>query len=200
MAIWRNRKGNGMFKKSLMIATVVAAITLPVSLHALDSDIGVKGVGGQVSLVKPEDIGWTFGLGGQVDMGTLFHPELHFIPSIAFWWKSESDILFGEKYETKFTEVAFNGDFQYYLNLSSNPDLQPYVGAGAAIIFSRATVETGYYGSTSNSDVDFGLSLFGGTYFPIGESTKGFVEARFKFDGANTFKITTGFTLPTGSS
>jgi len=187
-----------MFKKALMIAAIATTVFLPLSLNAMESDVGVRGVGGQVSMVKPEDIGWTFGLGGQVDMGTLFHPELHFLPSIAFWWKSESDVIFGEKFETKFTEVAFNGDFQYYLDISSNPDLQPYAGAGVAIIYSKASVDTPHYGDTSDSDVDFGLNLFGGTYFPIGESTRGFVEARFKIDGANTFKITAGFTLPTG--
>ena len=185
-------------RKGIFVIVLVTALVLSMNAEAFENDIALRSFGGHVSLVKPEDIDWTFGLGGQVDMGTIFVPELHLVPSLSFWWKSTSDVVLGVKYESKFTEISINGDLQYHIEVSEDSGVQPYIGGGLGFIISRASVEVPGFKDTSDSDIDLGISFFGGLFFSIGESSKGYVEARFKIDGNNTFMITTGFSLPTG--
>jgi len=185
-------------RRGIFIVVMVTALLFSAGTKAMENDIALRGFGGHVSLVKPEDIDWTFGLGGQVDLGTVFMPELHLVPSLSFWWKSTSDVVHGTKYESKFTEISINGDLQYHVGVSGGSSVQPYFGGGLGLIISRDSGEVSGYGDTSDSDIDLGISFFGGLFFAIGESSKGFVEGRFKIDGANTFMITTGFSLPTG--
>lgn len=128
----------------------------------------------------------------------MFIPEIHFFPSIEMWWKSTSDMEFGEKYESKFTEFALNADIHYYIQTSSSSNIKPYIGGGLALIFSKASVDESHYGSSSSSDTDIGIDFLDGIEFPLGSSSTGMLEAKYKIDGADAFKITAGFTIPTG--
>jgi len=177
-----------------MIAVLGLAIVLAVPSLVLGAGggIGIQGIGGQVSFVKPEDIDGTFGLGMHADLGEI-GGGVGLFPSVTFWRKSWEESLFGEKWDTTFTEIATNADARYYFLGYDTGTMRPFVGGGLALIYSSVSCD-----DFDDSDMDVGINILGGADFDISDSMIGFFEARYKIDGADVLKLTGGVTFLMG--
>ncbi|MBD3349163.1 MAG: outer membrane beta-barrel protein [Candidatus Eisenbacteria bacterium] len=197
----RTRRGR-MFRGMLAVVGLMAVLALPGL--ALGADIGLYGVGGQVSYVSPEDIDGTFGLGVQADMGEIGGGFMLY-PSVTFWSKSEDYGVTGCSGEWTWTVISLNADTKYYFMGDDSGSVAPYAGGGLAIIYAMSSwdyeCDYGWYEDSyddSDSDTDFGFNLFGGIDFPFSDSMTGFGEVRYTVGDIDALRLTGGVTFNLG--
>ena len=106
--------------------------------------MGLRGIGGRLSYVNPEDLNGTFGLGAHADFGD-FLPLLAYYPSITYW-RSSLDL---PGFDVSFTEIALNNDVHYYIPTHGN--VSPYFGGGLGIIYSSM--------EDVDSDMELGINF-----------------------------------------
>lgn len=188
-----------MKKRILWIVICSLIIYITTVVNAQASDIGFYGIGGRFSYVKPQDIDGTFGFGCQADLGTLVS-TLHLYPSIEYWQKRQTEDIVYYKMKYSFSEISINSDVRYYISTPDAVKVKPFIGGGLAIIISSVSIDMedtsgfGFDYSDSDSDTDIGLEFLGGVDLSLSKSMIGFIEIKFKFDGADTFKISSGIT------
>jgi opacity protein-like surface antigen len=167
------------------------------SLALAKSDIGFKGVGGQVAFVMPEDpIESTIGFGGNVYLGKLM-PELKMFAYVDYWGKSYGS---GTDWETKFYVVSVNAVVRYGFNTKGN--IKPYAGGGLGLNFASSSVDykgsssylAGYGVKSSASSTDFGLLVLGGASTMLSPKMEGFAEVRYNVTDIGVFGIYAGIT------
>ncbi len=161
--------------------------------------LGFYGVGGRLSFVKAENVSSTLGIGGHADLGEIV-PNLVLYPSIAYWKRSENEAG-GDRFRSSFSEFTINADVHYYFPSEGSFDF--YAGGGLALVFWKSTARfpMGDFGTVSSSvsDSDVGVNLLGGVETALSPTLTGFAQARYKIDGADTFKITVGLTVAVGA-
>jgi hypothetical protein len=189
----------------IALAVVLAAPGLALSTGP---GFGFYGFGGHVSFVKPDEIDGTFGAGVHADMGE-FATNTVLYPSLTFWSKSYEERAFGVTVDASFTEFALNGDIRFYFLGAETGTVRPFIGGGPALALTMSKGEVtsdidlpeGFILSDyewDDSEFDIGVNIFAGTDFVFDEGLGGFLEARFKIDGVEVFKITGGVTFGTG--
>jgi hypothetical protein len=165
------------------------------SLALAKSDIGFKGVGGQIAFVMPKDpIDNTIGLGGNAYLGKIM-PDLKLFAYVDYWGKTYKA---GDYAETSFSVFSIMAVVRYGFKTSGN--IKPYVGGGLGLdIASVSSDYTGayseYYGdsNTSDSSSDLGILLMGGASTMLSSDLEGFAEIRYNTD-TEAFGIYVGAT------
>jgi opacity protein-like surface antigen len=160
------------------------------------TDIGFKGVGGQIAFVMPEDpIESTIGFGGNVYLGKLM-PELKLFAYVDYWGKSYGS---STDWESKFSVVSVIAVVRYGFNTKGN--IKPYAGGGLGLNFASSSVDykgssaySGYFVNSSASSTDFGLLLLGGASTMVSSNMEGFAEVRYNVTDIGVFGIYAGVT------
>jgi opacity protein-like surface antigen len=150
-----------MLRKAIFLTISVCAL---VSQSAMaQTNLGFKGIGGNVGVVNAEDMDATFGLGLHLDHGTIV-PNLALESRVDYWSKSEE--VFGG--EASVRDIAVGARCKYLFNVS-NPVITPFAGAGLGLHFLKAEVSVlpppGFPGegmSVEDSETKLGLDLGGG--------------------------------------
>jgi hypothetical protein len=194
MRIGKSRRLQLMRRVMILSGALLVVISFSLNAHAGGAGAGFYGMGGRISLVKPENIDATFGLGIHFDMGTILD-VLRLYPSVEFWRESESTVVRGFTHETSTTELSFNGDVRHYIEMAEGSKVRPFFGGGLGLIYTGWSIKNPSR-DDDGSDFDLGLNLLGGFDFRLGRSARGFLEGKFKVDGYDTFKMTFGITFP----
>lgn len=152
---------------------LIAAICLCLfgwSSAAAQSDLGFKGVGGELGIVNPEDIDATLGLGVFADFGEII-PSLRLEGYLDYWSNSQSEFGF----EMSVRDIALGAKTKYVFKMS-NSIVQPFVGGGLGIHFihGEVTMPDQNVGgfiipglTVDDSSTKLGLDLGGGMSIPI---------------------------------
>ncbi len=154
-----------------MVALLFAAAAT--DTHA-GANIGLRGAGGRLSFVNPNDIDGTIGLDFIADFGTL-RPQLAVETTLDFW-SSEEDRPF--QTQTDVRDIAFGTRLKYTFNVTDHR-VRPYVAGGLAlhfVRFERPILVGGLLVRRDDSETNLGLDLAGGvgyktspTIFIVGE-------------------------------
>ncbi len=183
-------------KKVLVLALALLVFT---TLAVAKSDIGLKGVGGQLGFIMPEDpIDNTIGFGGHAYLGTII-PNLDLYVYADYWGKKYAE---ASDWEAKFSVFGIAGVVKYRFNVSG--DIKPYAGGGLALNIGSASAEyTGpykqyYTTDTSSSDTELGLYLVGGAAKTFSPTLDGFAEIRYNTGGVDYLGIYAGVTYKLG--
>lgn len=181
--------------KRYTFAAVLTAVCVVFTsgLHA-QADIGVKGAGGKLSFVSPNDIDATIGFGAFLDLGTIT-PELSLRAGVDYWSTSE-DVLLAE---WSWNDLILSAHAVYNFELE-NPRVKPYAGGGLAIHLSKVEVpKTTLLGVTvggEDASTDIGLDLLGGVGFQAAEKVDIFGEAMYRIvSDIGQFVISGGFVV-----
>jgi opacity protein-like surface antigen len=155
-------------KRSILLFGLIAGVLASTTAMA-QSDIGLKGIGGAIGYVSPENVDGTFSIGALADLGTIA-PRWN-IESRLDWW-SHSEEAFGAKASIR--DITLGARTKYMIEVA-NPKLQPYVGAGLGLHFLHAetTVEVPGFPTMSAeaSETKLGFDIGGGAMTAIGPRT-----------------------------
>ncbi len=177
-------------KKIVLIVSIALSCILTFAAGDSVAQIGLRGIGGKVALVMPEnEADTTFGLGVVADLGDIM-PQLNLEAGADYW--GDSWEIFG--LETSWSTITIGGTAKYHFPMDSN--ISPFAGGGVALSISRWKSEwkgaTPYYGygygageSMSDSDMDIGFHAVLGADMPIGSNMKFTAEAKYAIDGCN---------------
>ncbi|MBN1541493.1 outer membrane beta-barrel protein [candidate division KSB1 bacterium] len=178
--------------KKLLVA--VSVLTLLSGAAFAQADIGLKGVGGKLGFIMPEDpIDSTIGFGVVGDLGTIM-PNLALHAYVDYWGKSYDE---GEYYEFKFSVISIAAIAKYMFETGGN--LQPYAGGGLGLEFASASGE--YTGPTygdfdsydyDETETDLGIHLVGGAMMDLSPQLKGFAEVKYSIGDVDYFGIYAG--------
>ena len=116
-----------------------------------------------------------FVVGGQLQWGDIA-PSLDFVPSL--------DLGFGDNQ----TLISINGDFHYRLDTGTK--WQPYVGGGVGVHF--VSIDNAGPG-IDDSRTDTGGHFIGGADVATKGGSRFFVEGKFGFSDAPSFKALAGW-------
>jgi opacity protein-like surface antigen len=162
--------------------------------HAQAEGLGLKGIGGRLSFVKPENVDGTIGFGAHADLGNIVQNVILF-PSVEYWKKSEGS----SDASASISAWQINADAKYMFPSESN--LKFFAGGGLALIFNKGSVDVdipdflgGQDISGSSTSSDIGLNLLGGLDVPVSESLEVNAMAVFTVSDGSVFRITGGLT------
>ncbi len=178
------------------IAVLTAIGLMVVFASGADAaDIGLKGIGGRLGFVMPDEADNTIGFGAVAKLGSL-SPIIGFDAFIDFWTNSYDIGI----YEWKYTEIAFGAMAKYLF--PAGGDIKPYAGGGLALHYGKISGESiDYLGQTydtSDSDMDLGIHLAGGVEKALSPSMTGFAEAKYAIGGHDYFFISAGVIFKMG--
>jgi len=145
---------------------ILAACSFALAGSADAAGLGVRGVGGHMTIVAPENIDASIGLGFLLDMNVVETPFS--IESYAQFW-SHTEGAYGIEASVKDFAIGGRGKYNFML---ATPSVHPYLGAGLGLHFVTASVDfSSYFPGTSASDtnVKLGLDLGGGMSFDVGD-------------------------------
>ena len=164
-----------MLRKAMFLTMTVFALTSQSAWAT--SDLGFKAIGGAVSVVGPEEMDTTFGLGIMLDHGTIV-PQLALESRLDYW--SQSEESFGS--EVKARDITVGARCKYLFKVS-NPTFQPFAGAGLGLHFVHAEVNVvpppgfpGFGMNAEDSATKLGLDLGGGMAAAVGPRTSVLAE------------------------
>lgn len=155
--------------RRIMLGAV--AFCLLLSQPALaQSDLGFKRGGIAISMVSPEDVDATLGLGVFADMGTIA-PRWGF-ESRLDWWSHSEDVF---TVEARVTDLTLGARTKYQFPTSSST-VQPFAGVGLGIHFlsmEMALVDpiTGFAMTADASETRLGVDFGGGISAPLNAGT-----------------------------
>lgn len=152
-------------KRVMLSLAILAACSFAFAGAANAAGLGVRGVGGHMTIVAPENIDASIGVGFMLDMDVIDTPFN--VESYASYW-SHTQSAFGV--EASVSDFVIGGRGKYNFTTSS-PFVHPYVGAGLGFHFVTAGVNfDAYFPGTSASDTNLkvGLDLGGGFAWDIG--------------------------------
>lgn len=159
-------------KRVTILAAIVAICTLAIAPGADAATIAVNGIGGHLSLVNPDNVGTTVGIGFLMDMG--FVGTAFGLESYAAYW-SQSESAFGV--EASFSDFIIGGRGKYNFAVS-NPKVHPYAGAGLGLHFVTLGVDIpaiNFGGTTipgssvEDSELRLGVDFGGGLMFDVSD-------------------------------
>jgi hypothetical protein len=152
-------------KRVVTIVTLAAVCILAMASTAGATGVGLRGIGGHLTIVSPEDIDATLGFGILADFGTVGTTKIGIESFMGYW--SQSEEAYGA--EMSVSDLIIGGRGKYMFEVS-NPVVHPYLGAGLAFHFVSmgidiAPVDLGGFvvPGTSVEDDEFKVGLdFGG--------------------------------------
>lgn len=156
-------------------AMVVLLSSLLATPLVAQSDIGFKGVGGEIGFVSPQDVDTTLGLGVFADLG-MVAPRFQLEGFLDYW--SQTELVTGGG-EVGIRDLAF-GVRGKYIFPNQNPGLRPFAGFGLGLHMLNAEVsvpDIDYGGivipgeTYSDSTTRFGLDLGGGLAAAMSDKT-----------------------------
>ena len=158
-----------MKRNVLLLTLALCALAAPVAMA--QSSLGLKGIGGAVGYVSPEDLDGTFSIGALADWGTIT-PQIGLESRIDFWSWSES--MMGV--ESSVRDIALGARGKYYFE-TANPKIRPFAGAGLAIHMVNVKVDMPAQGgfpamTVEESQSKLGLDLGGGIAVPMNPRTE----------------------------
>jgi hypothetical protein len=167
-----------------LIGLMVFASLISFGWSAADaqSDLGFKGIGGELGFVNPEDIDATLGLGVFADFGEIV-PNLMLEGYIDYWSKSQEE--FGV--EASVRDIALGAKVKYVFDIAHS-NIRPFAGGGLGIHFIRGEVTIadqsieGFYFpgmSVGDTSTELGLDFGGGMSIPINVKTEFLTELWF---------------------
>lgn len=184
-------------KKNLLFAFfVLLCVVIFASVSNAEMDLGLRGIGGEVSYVIPDYAGDnTFGLGVVADLGTIL-PILRAEGSISYWGKSWD----AGYYEWGWTTITIGGIVKYDVPLgcTTGSSFIPFVGGGPALVITRWSSDwkgtNNLFGladvNTSATNTDIQLQAVAGVDVPVSSKTKLTVQAKYGLGGNNTLWLT----------
>jgi len=131
------------------------------------SSFGLKGVGGKLAYVKPQDIDGIIGFGAFVDLGTIA-PNIALEAAVDYWSKSESQSQEGFTAEASVSDFALAVLAKYLIG-AEDAQLRPFVGGGLGIHFVKGSVSVTGFGSASDTQTKVGLDVGGGVQYAVSE-------------------------------
>ena len=177
---------------------MLAVCTIAAQPAMAQSNLGFKRGGIAVSMVSPENIDATLGVGVFADMGTIA-PRWG-LESRLDWW-SHSESFFNV--DASVTDVTLGGRTKYQFP-TSNPNVQPFMGAGLGIHFLSMEVGaidpfSGLAFSTSASETRLGLDVGGGVTTAMNPSMNFHAEAWYGLvSDFNQFSLRVGLSRAFG--
>lgn len=178
------------------VAVVMLLVLALSGLASAKSDIGLKGVGGQLAYVFPEDpIESTIGFGGNVYLGKV-SPQLKLFTYVDFWKKSYDE---SKHVESSFSVLSIMAALRYQFPSTGN--IKPYAGGGLGLNIASASWEyDGEYSEYlddnegSDSETDLGILLMVGASTKLSSNMDGFAEVRYNIADVDFFGIYAGVT------
>ncbi|MEE9270933.1 MAG: outer membrane beta-barrel protein [Candidatus Krumholzibacteria bacterium] len=160
---------------AMALLLCVAAAT---DTHA-GANLGMRGVGGRLSFVNPQDIDGTIGFDLIADFGTL-RPQLALEATLDYW-SSEED---RGSVSNDVRDIALGARLKHTFNVT-NARVRPYVAGGLALHFIRTEVPAMLIGGvpipgTDDSDTKLGLDLAGGVGYKTSPNLFVVGELRFR--------------------
>ncbi len=165
------------------------------SLSLAQADIGLKGVGGRIGFIMPEDpIDNTLGFGLNADLGTIT-PSILLHAYLDYWAKSYDVGYYGWTWSA----IGIAAIAKYKIEMEGS--LKPYVGGGLGLNISKISSEYkgpqsdlwGQYSpSVSESNSDLAIHLVAGAAMALSPQMDGFAEIKYTIDGADNFGIFVG--------
>ena len=176
--------------RKIVISILALVLVALFSLNAqAQSSLGFNGIGGSISMVKPDDSDTSIGFGAHVDFGQIT-TGLHLYPSIEYFNnKVTEDTIFGEV-EAEASVLSLNGDVRYYFPTQGKVGF--FAGGGLAIHMTGDTEVDGQ--EVAEGQTDVGLNLLGGLELPVSERLSFSGLAKYIVSDNNGFKITAGLT------
>jgi opacity protein-like surface antigen len=163
-----------MARKILLTALTLILILSSAFPALAQSDIGPKALGPRLGYVKPSDIDGTFGFGGVLDLGS-FAPRWGFDFSLDYWSKSESSVLG----KAKLSDVVLGFRARYEFAEPSE-STRPYLFAGPAIHFIKASIDIVAVGDASETDTEFGMDVGAGVDIAASPKMDVFFEGGYR--------------------
>lgn len=177
-----------MKKIALSILAVVFIALL--SFNAQAQSLGFNGIGGSVSMVKPEDSDTVVGFGVHADFGQIVN-GLHLYPSVEVFTAKATETVPGfGTFEAEASVLSLNGDVRYYFPTQGS--LGFFAGGGLALHMTGDTKVNG--DKVADGESDFGLNLLGGIELPVSERLSFSGLAKYLVGDNKGFKITAGLT------
>ena len=139
--------------------------------------------GGQLNYGDDTD----FGLGARLVLDDPALGEFRFIGSFDLYFPG-SRSAGGVDVDGDYWEI--NGNIVYDFEVTTSPNLTPYVGGGLNVAHASAEATTPLV-SASASDTELGVNLLGGLEFGVGK-LRPFVEIKVELEGGEQFVITGG--------
>jgi opacity protein-like surface antigen len=138
--------------KRVALTAAALAVCILATVGSANADgLSFRGIGGNISVVNPEDFDATVGVGFLVDLGAV--NTVWGFESFAGYW-SQSESAFGT--EVSVSDFVLGGRCKYLFPVSHR-SIQPYAGAGLGFHFVSASVEIASY--------DFGGIIVTGSSF-----------------------------------
>lgn len=184
--------------KKVLVAVVAITVLCFAGLAGAKSDLGFKGVGGQLSYVMPSgSIENSLGLGANVYLGTIM-PDLHFFAYVDYWGKTYSANSYAE---AKYSMISIIAAARYHFKVEGN--IKPYAGGGLGLNIAKSSVTyndsyVGHTYDTSVSNTDLGILLLGGASTSLSKNLDGFAELRYNIGDGDVFSINVGVTYLLG--
>ena len=179
-------------KKVLVVLFMVMLSTMAFS----QTEIGLNGIGGQLSFVMPDGPDNAIGFGLNVDLGTIFMEELGLNAYVDYWAKNYDETGFST---FKYSNLSIAAIAKYYFDMGQA--FTPYTGGGLGLDFSTVKWETNVNtgglvnNNYSNTENDFVIHFLGGAKMPINDNITGFAEAKYSIGGFDAFMLTVGATF-----
>ena len=185
--------------KRIVLLLALAGCTVAAPSAMAQSDLGLKGLGGAIGFVSPEDFDGTFTIGVLADHGTIT-PNIGLESHIDYWSQSES--AFGV--EASVSDIALGARGKYYFPVA-HPTIRPFAGAGLGLHFVHAEVTIpAQFGfpemTTEDSSTKLGLDLGGGMAMDLNPKTDFLAEMWFGIvEDVSTFSLRAGLCFKLGS-
>ena len=160
-------------KRVISIVALAAVCVFAAASTAGATGMALRGIGGHLTIVSPEDVDATLGFGILADFGTVGTTRIGVESFMGYW--SQSEEAFGT--EVSLSDLIIGGRGKYMFEVS-NPVVHPYAGAGLAFHFVSMGVEIapvdfgGYIipgQSIEDNEFKIGLDLGGGLTVDVSE-------------------------------
>ncbi len=162
-----------MKRMTLIVALALSVLIAPVALA--QSDLGLKGVGGAIGYVNPEDLDGALLLGVFADCGTIA-PKIGLEARLDYWSQSES----APYTDVSVRDIVLGARAKYHFDVSHS-SIRPFAGAGLGLHFVAAEATTSVPGfpttTADDSESRIGLDLGGGIATAMGPRTDFLGEA-----------------------
>lgn len=153
-----------MRRIALLLALAATMLAAPVA-HA-QAHLGLRGIGGAIGYVSPENLDGALTLGAFADCGTIT-PRIGLETRLDYW--SETQGAYWS--EATIRDITLGARGKYYFEVA-NPRVRPFAGAGLGIHMLHAQVtvrEPGFPDLTAeDSSTKLGVDLGGGVAMTAG--------------------------------
>ncbi|MEO5616712.1 MAG: outer membrane beta-barrel protein [Candidatus Eisenbacteria bacterium] len=184
--------------RRMMLGAVALCLLLSQPAVA-QSDFGFKRGGLAISIVSPENVDATLGLGVFADMGTIA-PRWGFESRLDWWSHTESVY----STEATMTDLTLGARTKYQFPVTSS-SVQPFAGVGLGLHFLNAEVvvidpSSGYAMTADASETRLGMDLGGGISTSLNSNTQLLAEGWFSLvSDFNQFSLRVGMSRAFGN-